>query len=301
MDLEDECYALKKNPKISITNPKIFLKLLRNFGHLIRNLAVNFTKLNDNLCTGIEQYLEQYCFDSLQRLSLRCNLLRIPFKNVQKPLKTITSLHVCTVRDQKGDHIQFFNENNLPNVQYITIYNGDCLHDSENIHYENIEYFTFLSPSPVDKFPFSFGNLKHLILAGNIIMNDELCEGISNIEHLTTLKIMSWLRINSNSFCKLLELKNIQSNVVEMQFQFDRNMFADDILHFLKKSKKIRKFTVHLHEIELGDVTYHYSILLKTIPLELGNEWEYLTIDPYRIPFDTFFKYKCFVIEKKID
>lgn len=280
----------------------IMLKLLRNFGHLIRNLAVHFPDLNIDLCAGIESYLAEYCSNSLQRLALRCHRFKIPFENLPKPLRNVTGLKVYAVRDQKWEHIQFLNENNLPNVKHIHLFNGGNLEDSESIHYEYIERFAFASPCAIDKYPFSFVNLKHLMLDGGIIINDELCNCISNIEHLTTLRIMHLRRVDSNSFRKLLELKNIQCNLVEVQFKLNENMLTDDILHFLKQSKKLRKYTIH--SFVGNDPKYKYIIpnyfsnLLKTFPSKLGVEWKIHYNDSYENPSDMYFKHDCVVIEK---
>lgn len=301
MDKEEETDVMEKNPQILITNPLILFKLLRNFGHLIRNLAINFAILNVNLCAKIENYLTEYCSDSLERFTLIIHLSKIPFKNLKKPFKKITGIKIYTARDQTGYYIQFVNENNLPNIQHIFLYNRDCLQDSENIHYENIEYFTLCSQTRMEKIPFSFGNLKHLIICGYPIINDEICKFIGNIEHLTTLKLYLDRYESSNSFRKLLELKNIQTNVVEMECEFHQNFLVDDIYYFLKQSKKLRKFSVHQCKFSLSEYLDYYSIVLKTIPIKLGIEWKFISIDPYRNPFKTQFKYKGFVIEKITD
>lgn len=62
--------ALEQSPKIIVTKPMLLLKLLRNFGHSIRNLGIHFRTLNDKLCIEIENYLVKYCSNSLQRLIL---------------------------------------------------------------------------------------------------------------------------------------------------------------------------------------------------------------------------------------
>ncbi|XP_055301006.1 uncharacterized protein LOC129567764 [Sitodiplosis mosellana] len=291
--------ALEQNPLVFITKPIILLKLLRHFGHLIRNLGIGFSKLNMKLCVGIEIYLAKYCSDSLQRFSLICNTSKIAFKDLQKPLKKVIALKIHTVIDQKQNHIQFLNESNLPNVQHIYITNHDGLHNSEKeIHYENIESCTIESLR-MDKFPFSFGNLKHFTLAGNICLNDAFCQCISKIEHLKTLKIMDMLIFDSDSFRKLLELQNILSSVVEMQFSFEKGMSADAVLHFLKQSRSVRKLTIHLHNGRYrGDKTRDYFRMLQTISLNLNDEWKVYIIDPYRYPFNSIYDSECHVIEK---
>lgn len=276
--LENNVITLENIVIIFITNPIIILKLLRNFGHLIRNLGIDFGFLNAKLCAEIENYLAEYCSESLQRFSLVGNTLKIPFEHLKKPLRKVTVLIIYMVVDQKQNHIQFLIESNLPNVQYIKLYNGTALQDSEkDIHYENLESFMFHNHG-MRKFPFSFGNLKHFILTGNIILNDAFCECISNIKHLKTLKIMDISIFSSDSFEKLLSLQNILSNVVEMQFEFEKNMSTEVVLCFLKQSRNVRKLSFHIHK--LYDYRRMLSQMMKTMLSNLSNEWKVYIMDP---------------------
>lgn len=81
--------ALEQGPKIIVT--KLLLKLLRNFGHLIRNLGIHVRTLNDKLCIEIENYLVKYCSNSLQRLIL-VSKSKLLFENLQKPFQNIKQL-----------------------------------------------------------------------------------------------------------------------------------------------------------------------------------------------------------------
>lgn len=59
-------YVLEANPEIMITEPIMRFRLLRNFGHMIRNLGINFNNMNVKCCAEIENYLTKYCSNSLQ-------------------------------------------------------------------------------------------------------------------------------------------------------------------------------------------------------------------------------------------
>lgn len=292
---------MEQNPPIRIRNPIILFKLLRNFGHLIQNLGIDFSGVNVKICAEIENYLAQYCSDSLQRFSLMCNLSKIPFDNLKNPLKKVKALKVITVLPRKQNLIHFLNEINLPNVQHVIISSlGQELPISEKgIHYKNIEYFTirYYPRPPMDTFPFSFGNLKHFTIVGGIYINDALCECISNIKHLRTLKIMKFSILNSDSFSKLLRLQNILSNVEEMQFAFDKGMSAEVVICFLKQSRKLRKLT--FHNFDFDHIKNHlYLKMLKTISSNLNDEWKVHIIDQYKNPFSDCLIHKCHVIER---
>lgn len=303
--MENFGFGTLDGPAIFIKNPTNLLKLLRNFGHIITNLGVNFSQLNDNLCTEIENYLAEYCGNSLQRYTLICRTTKIPFEYLPKPMKNITFLRINTLWNQKIDHIQFLNETNLPNVRKILIYgNGNQLPDSKKIHYENIEHFT-ICVHDEEKFPFSFGNLKHLILSGAIHLNDEFFECIGSLKKLQTLKIFRFsLEFkSSDSFGKLLQLPNILSNIVEMQFECRYFMSSDPILQFLKQSRKLRRLSLHFeNDNTLLHTEYVIrSNILQTITSNLTMEWTFRTINPYCLLPYSRLEQVCYVIEKTTD
>lgn len=284
---------------------KTFLKLLRNFGHLIKDLEFCYWVKNPKVYVGIETYLSKYCSDSVQRLILICSRSKTPFENLQKPLKKVIAVTIFTAADESPNQIRFINDNNLPNVQHIHIFNNyrdQELNDSGGIHFENVEYFT-MHTHQIKTYPFSFGNLKHFTIYGNVELNDAFCECISKIQHLKTLKIMSHLSVSIESFSKMLKLQNVVSNVEEMQFEFDDSITPDLILQFLKQSQCLQKLSIHLNMISDCTTIYKYSYLLQTIPSSLhdDDEWKSEIKDPYKNPYSsTIFPHKCLVIEKKI-
>lgn len=289
-----------------IENPKTFLKLLRNFGHLIKNLEICYWKTNPNIYVGIETYLSQYCFDSVQRLSLFCvptMKTKTPLENLQRPLKRVVSLIIITSAVESPKYIRFINENNLPNVRNILVDNRkNELHDSDKIHFKilrNVEHCTLFTMR-IDTYPFEFENLKHFTVDGNINVNDAFCECISKIEHLKTLKIMSFALFSIESFSKMLELKNVVSNVEEMQFKFHDKISPEIVLQFLKQSQRVQKLSIHLNEVSrIRRALSNYSYLFQTIPSNLhDDEWKSHIEDPYKNRFSTLFRHKCLVVEK---
>lgn len=255
--------VLASNPDISITDPLIALKILRNFGHMIKNLSVDFSLFNAKICTKIENCSARYCFGALSLIY-----------GIRKSLQGFENV----------------------------------------IHYENVEYLT-LKTFNMTRFTFSFENLRHLTIGGGIKLNDAFCEFIGNIEHLQTLKISSWSSYytTTNSFRKMLELQNIQSNIVEMQFRFDEKMSRDDIVRFLKQSRKLRKLSFYYVEksfVPENVVSTVPDVFISTVPVtvmqsissNLDVGWKIDFIEPFMDPFHfTSPDCKCYVFERIID
>lgn len=77
----------------SITKPKAVLQLLRNFGHLIRDLHINFALFSEKLCEKIEQYLTKYCWQSLNFLSLSCHPTQMLFNGtIERPFTNVYNI-----------------------------------------------------------------------------------------------------------------------------------------------------------------------------------------------------------------
>lgn len=263
-------------------------RVLRKFGHLIQNLAINLFDINATLCTEIENYLTLYCTDSLQRLYICCNSLNITFKHLQKPLNKLTYLLIFFGRGQTMDTIQFLNENNLPNVNEINmkIFIDEPFKTpvySKNIHFRNVEYLWIYS-SLNSKYPFSFENLKHLTLVGNYSVNDALCECISTFKHLKTLKIMSTTCIfskvfSSHSFSKILQLQNLLSNLEEMKFEYNTDISPTDVFGFLKKSQNLKILSMHSEKeprltfLNQNSVPVGWKMFRKKLSHESWDNW----------------------------
>lgn len=305
-----------KNPKIYITNPVTILKLLRNFGYLLKNVYISFGIFNAKFCAEIERYLAEYCSESLHRLSLCCNSVKVLFENLHKPLANVKTLGIYTRKNQNLTHFQF-NQEHLPRLKYLYIENSYTkLDHSEPIHFENIEYFTIDSGGHTfRKFPFTFGKLKHLVFIG-FKLNDEWCDFVGNIQHLTTLKMFG-ISATDPLLGKMFESQNFTSNIEELLLHVNEGMFADDILRFLEKSRNLKILTLVIHrwgskkrkETPREPYDYFYICLkkmekiVKTIISNLDSKWKFCIIDPFRNPYrsDTQLgDFYCYVIEKII-
>lgn len=291
-------YVLEKNAEVFITEPALVFKLLRNFGHMIRNIGINFRIMNVKCCAEIENYLSKYCSESLRRLSLGFHRLRIPFEYLQKPLKSVTHLKIVIGYTEKH-HIRFLDRNNLPNVSHVFILNNcrDLCDDETEANFENIDYFSMYTGYSLERFPFLFGNLKYLALFGSIHINDDI---LGNIERLETLKIFK-LSTKScrDSYNKLLGLKNIQSNLEEMRLGFEEHIYADDIHRFLKQSQMLRRLRL---TYDLLYYRHSFPNIIRTITSNLDECWKFHVDYKYKNPYANSVKeYKTLLIDRKID
>ena len=281
IDTDDD--ALEMNPKIFMDEPILLFKLLRNFGHLIRNLKIEFSLFDTECGIAIQSYLEEYCSDSLQRFSFEPNELIKHFENLQRPFKNLLALKIDTALYHKQNiYVQFINEKNLPNLQYFYM-RRHCVDQQAKINHKYVEDFTITCLNMIT-FPFSFENLKHLTLYGNIKINDAFCEYIRSLKHLKILKIHSWVIWNSNYFDKLLELQNIASNIEEIEievgdkldpWQLNRQYPAETILRFMKQCQNLRKmifFHAYIHTESCANYVERWAQQLSLI---LSEEWKF--------------------------
>lgn len=110
---------------------------------------------------------------------------------------------------------------------------------------------------------------------------------------------MSFLTINNDSFYKILELPNVVSNVVEMQFATFQGISPEVILRFLKRSQHLKKLSTH--NFIYFDQPRGYSFLLQALSSNLNDEWKCSIVDPYKNAFQSKLfmdRYECYVIER---
>lgn len=104
---------------ILVTTTVMALKILRNFGHLIENIHVNFyiqsplRKCNQQI---LEEYFVKYGSNSFIKMSLTENR-RIFFENIQTPFSNVKSLHIV---DCRFGHELPFNRI-FPNLQTLRL------------------------------------------------------------------------------------------------------------------------------------------------------------------------------------
>lgn len=281
----------------------MLLKLLRNFGHLINILGIDYWKINAKICAEFEKnYLAKYCSDSLERLYLDCDKNKITFEHLQQPFKKLTTLGIY----HNGFHTKtrYLNDKMLPSLRHM-IYLNNCPTEieCEDIHYKNIEYFSLVSIVPMDKFPFTFDNLKHLCVHGSIVANDAFCELIENIKHLKTLKLLIYREQSSDSFRKIIGIQNILLNVVEIEIEFQKSLSLEIILELLKRSKNLKKICFvsytnpYKYKFEL------YSNMMHAVTSNLESEWtSFVITSPEVVCINSYFQVKdtvkCYTMKK---
>lgn len=273
---------------------------------------MNFAEFNAELGIEIEKYLVNYCSDSLHNLTLIDALTpqKIPFLGLQKPFKNIRAIKIYAGDDfiLTANRFRLTIENIFPHVKRIVIEESlSFLHTEQSVscvpivHYENVEFFTiYTEHMPLTKYPFSFGVLTQLNIK-ICYLNDAFYEFIGGLNHLKILKIKFIYKHKnfetSDSFCKLLNLQNIQTNIEELSICYRRLMLPDDIVHFLKQSRRLRKLSFYRHK-----ASKHYRDMCKTmesVSYKLDAEWAIHIMDPYKCPFYLLqSEGKCYVIER---
>lgn len=279
-----------------IRNP---LKILRNFGHLIKILGLDLYSTNEKLCIEIENYLTRYCSDSLERLLLVGNQSIVPLEHLSKPLKNVTVVKVELFRGQHINHIRFINEKNLPNVNNIEIFWQTREFQEQELlkfHFESIEYFTFSILKPISMNPFSFGNLKHLRLEGIKNVDDSVCKLIGSIKDLKTVQIgLFFGSVEQDSLGKILKLQNILSTVVELTIHYT-GCTTKDVLHYLKQSRNLQKLSF---KIWRDRYETKWLDFMETISTNLPHNWS-SRIEEINREENEFTLHDCFyILEKK--
>lgn len=127
-------------PDICVTCPLIALKILRNFGHLITNLHLDYNlfffpdaQRNPKFFKFIECYLAEYCSESLQQISLQGGLLtyhRKIFEHIQKPFINVNM--VQTEQCSFGEELPY--QKVFPNLKTLK-------HERNNV--ENVSVIPF--------------------------------------------------------------------------------------------------------------------------------------------------------------
>lgn len=322
------------NPsKVVIKKPATILQLLRSFGHMLKDIYINFDSLeqnvNVNFCAEVECYLAKYCSVSLHRLTLRCNPSEWRLKNLHKPLSNVTALKIhldlkhrsyLLLNGRLPNRLHFDYKDRLPKLTNIYVKTMEYHYDYkwEPIHFENVETITIENSAMLREFPFSFGpfgKLKHLAFI-NSVLNDAFLQFVRNIGHLTSLKMF---RVNykrsrfiAGNFTKLLESPNLLSTIEELFIELNESMSSVDILHFLERSQKLKTFAIlcekfegcrfprGLEELEASSVEYREKIenLWKTITSRLDFKWKCYVIDDFKNPMKEQVQYYCHIIER---
>lgn len=276
--------ALKKNPNICITNPAIILKLLRNFGNMLINITVNFRSFSVEGCVEIENYLAEYCSNSLELLSLSFNPSRIVFQGSSIPFIRVIRLRVEI--NYTEDLRSFLNLNGMfPNIQYLFFQDYSGIQYYDTIAFGNMEHFSLYTDSLVADTPISFNKLKHFCYDGRdrgrgLYLNDNLYKVFSGGVHLKTLDIKRISLIDSDAFAKLLKSESFLSNVQEIKMELVNDIPPDCVVRYLAESHSLQRLTLYkvltserLWPFQLNQVIW--SNILRTIISSLSAEWKY--------------------------
>lgn len=303
----------KKYPKL--WHPSMPLKILRNFGWLLRKLDIRFSAFNINICDQIEYYLAEYCSESLNQLSIDANYSRSSSGNLHKPLMGVTHLNIYIMGFKESNIILNIKEN-LPALKYVHIYGFNNYDRFEKLHFNGIDYFKFETDpisfmmSNMSKYPFSFDTLKHLKFKARVELNDDWFNFVRNLkQHLTTLQIMG-VKFDKEHpidfFAKILETHNFLPKIEELQVELLPYMCPRNILRFLEQSRNLKKLMLNRYK---SKYTYLPIIIpeddlkiLKTIVSNLGAEWKYHIIYPFlKKPLTYYIPFECYVIERITD
>lgn len=266
-------YISESAKVVGISNPTTALKLLRNFGHLFEDLAIDFNTFNNVLCGQIELYLGKYCSASLQRMSFRCNSVRTALDGLQTPLINLNLLRIEIGSEQHPD----FGRLNayLPMLRFLYVHNhSNHLAYLENTHFDNVEFFGLkLFQESCTALPFSFNKLKYFYQNSNygagIILNKHFCETFSSAKHLTELELNRISSICDNSFAEILQSENFLTNIEEITVHINEDISPKSVIRFLNESKSLKKFTFY----RCYNTDQAHLNFMKTIKSLLNDKW----------------------------
>lgn len=275
------------------------LRILRNFGHILNNtyIHIHFDAFNDfKFCDEVDNYLARYCTESVRHLSLCGKAAKLLLRNLHQPLTNVTTLKIFMVYEQQLNILLCIRKNFLPILKHLFLHNASRgLHSSGPIYFDNIETFSIDNNVGImNRFPFLFERLKHLEFVCGIHLNDEFCELVRNIKHLTSLRIRCVTDESPGCFRKMLELPNLVATLEELLIRAKHDMFPGDILNFLERSRKLKTFTIfreNSYDLDVDGTLGKMESTWKAITSNLDFKWTCYVID-YRK------QYKLHVIER---
>lgn len=126
-------------PDIFVIDRVVALKLLRNFGHLMKDLHISMLLFYyPELCRLVESYLFEYCTESVNRLTVTDNF--ISFENIQKPLKNVKTLHMEEITFRR--ELPF--NKNFPNLQSLKLGRNTYWNPSSiRVHFPMLTHLAF--------------------------------------------------------------------------------------------------------------------------------------------------------------
>lgn len=289
-------FTRKNKPTARITDAKIWFKLLRNFGKSIKfiHLSCERDKKPDAKLQGVNEYIFEYCANSLETLELRC----WPCFNIMKPLTKLQQFCGISFRDWKGMemmpnlfslHLEYVPTNlegNFPGMEKIRL----TLQTEEHAN----SFICFLIMNQHIKFLYLELDLDEAKLN---YYSDIICNLI--IENLTQLKVFKLIYAGGWNRRRHAALPHVQtyrfktidtfyfddytSRIHEYirSFEFDNlikltlcslvSNNIDDVIYILLRNKKLKivrfKLGFRLKKVEIDrlQITLHQLPELKEI------------------------------------
>lgn len=201
------------------------LKLLRNFGHLITNLhidyrlfflntfTVNIQPIVHPLCKEIEHYLEEYCSESLRQISFQSHANayhHIVLEDIQKSFKNVKIVHTrqCTF----GDVLPF--NKVFPNLNTLKLGSNFYKNTSAiRVHFPSVENLWFF-----DEIFLRYKQFKEEDIEEMLKLNSQLKNSL----------LYLIVNYNSNFIARLKEYCPNLQPLQNGRFPYDRSIFSYD-------------------------------------------------------------------------
>lgn len=263
-----------KNDEIEILDHEIVPKVLRNFGHLINSLRVDYTFLFESEIKNINQHINFYCSNTLINLDVHSGHEDF-FDNMTRPFDRVTNVLVSGRFNSLGSKTLKLNEL-YPAIVNLTMKNIKVIDSSwVNLNFPHLKYIcvdvsqntdprnaaNYLSEADVDQLIKSNPQIESIRL-GSITQNllQMLANDLPKLEHLELESYDEW---NSYNFehrevrfdnVKRFEMESgshsVPENITFNQLEeFKTDGFPDDCtrwIDLIKNTKSLRK--VHVYE-----------------------------------------------------
>lgn len=236
--------------RMCINNVGMALKFLRNVGYLFPQLHVNFHSSTSIQCAQIECYLSDYCSESLEKLSMCCTRDKAVFDGISRPLIKLKHLKIKIEYRYHPKILRCLNEK-TPNLQSLYLRGALGLtYDSRLpfVHFDNVEVFTLDEANIQRALPFSFSNLKHFNIFGNVCIHqgDDCLRIISEAENLKSIHLDCFNY--TSSICALFEFQNFLNCVEVVTLKLWSFESPKSIFRFLNRSKYLRMLVFNVYD-----------------------------------------------------
>lgn len=238
--------------EINLSGLNNCFSFLRCFGGKISDLVVNYSDNSDKITGYVDQYINQYCVESL--VSMSQVQRAAPIINLQKPFRNVEKLDITT--SCLGKHLPKFT-NLFPNLRHLEMYyvSFDAA-TLKNVSFprlehltlivENSERFQYFTYSNTAKFLRAHRNLQHLnlMLYGKITFL-KLLRLIWENRCLTKLSVMiglgysdSFVDVNMFAMNQFAVKHRSMIELDVLSFRFT----AGDAIHFIRQVTTLKLF-----------------------------------------------------------